>query len=271
MNLPVVLVVAAVMLALRFVKNVPVLAWMAAWWIALYVVFNYGIEPPLPSSIVGMFMAIVTLALLAYLSATSTYLAEVSQALVRFMVDRRYTVPLVIVLVALPSLVAWKVYADRSARPQPPITGRTIHPPPPPSISFKGKTIDLVSGKNPFRALETTDADAFRTHVENGRRVYYENCVFCHGDNMEGDGLFAHGFDPIPANFADPTTIAMLQETYLFWRIAKGAPGLPSESTPWASAMPAWENFLSEDEIWDVILFLYDFTGHKPRAQEEVH
>ena len=84
---------------------------------------------------------------------------------------------------------------------------------------------------------------------------------------MEGNGNFAHGFDPIPANLKDPTTIAMLQETYLFWRIAKGAPGLPSESTPWSSAMPAWENFLTEEEIWDVIIFLYEFTGYKPREQ----
>jgi len=60
----------------------------------------------------------------------------------------------------------------------------------------------------------------------------------------------------------------MLQETYLFWRIAKGAPDLPQESTPWSSAMPAWENFLSEEEIWDVILFLYDYTGQRPRALE---
>jgi hypothetical protein len=33
--------------------------------------------------------------------------------------------------------------------------------------------------------------------------------------------------------------------------------------------MPAWENFLQEDEIWEAILFLYDFNGLKPRAREE--
>ena len=29
------------------------------------------------------------------------------------------------------------------------------------------------------------------------------------------------------------------------------------------------EKFLKEDEIWDVILFLYDHTGTRPRAREE--
>jgi hypothetical protein len=33
--------------------------------------------------------------------------------------------------------------------------------------------------------------------------------------------------------------------------------------------MPAWEQFLKEDEMWDAILFLYDFTGLRPRAREE--
>ena len=35
------------------------------------------------------------------------------------------------------------------------------------------------------------------------------------------------------------------------------------------SAMPTWEKFLKEEEIWDAILFLYDFTGQRPRAREE--
>jgi mono/diheme cytochrome c family protein len=216
-------------------------------------------------------MAIVTLALLAYLSADSEELDTAKRALVRFMVERKYLVPLLIAVVALPLLVALKVYTDMTKPPQPPISGRTIHPPPPPSIMFKGRNIDLATGDNPYRALEASDPPAFAAHVANGRRIYFENCFYCHGDNMQGRGMFAHGFDPIPANFADPTTIAMLQETYLFWRVAKGAPGLPDESTPWASAMPAWEKFLTEEEIWDVIIFLYEFTDSEPRAREAVH
>ena len=152
--------------------------------------------------------------------------------------------------------------------PQAPLSSRTIHPPPPPSISFNGTTIDLATGDNPYRALQESDPAAFAGHVDNGRRIYFENCFYCHGDNMQGRGMYALGFDPIPANFADPTTIAQLQETYLFWRIAKGAPGLPNESTPWSSAMPAWENFLTEEEIWDAIIFLYEYTDQEPRAQQ---
>jgi hypothetical protein len=33
--------------------------------------------------------------------------------------------------------------------------------------------------------------------------------------------------------------------------------------------MPVWQNFLSEDEIWKVILYLYDYTGQRPRSWEQ--
>jgi len=74
--------------------------------------------------------------------------------------------------------------------------------------------------------------------------------------------------NPLPANFQDNGTIAQLTESFVFWRVAKGGPGLPREGTPWNSAMPAWEDFLTEDEIWSVVLFLYEQTGWKPRTWE---
>lgn len=268
MNLLVLIPIIAVMVLFKFLR-LNILAWMAIWWIAIYIALSYGINPPIPSSIIGMFMFIVTLSLLAYLSASTEYLTSVKQTLIHFIVSPRFTPILGAIVILLPLIVAARVYMNSSKQPQPPASGRTIHPPPPVEISFKGKTIDLVAGDNPYRELEQTDPESFKGHVENGRRVYFQNCFYCHGDNMSGDGIFAHGFDPIPANFTDPTTIAMLQENYLFWRIAKGAPGLPPESTPWSSAMPAWEKFLSEEEIWDVILYLYDHTDQRPRAREE--
>ena len=268
------LIVAALVVIQLFVTRwvrLNRLAWMAIWWAAIYAGLSYGINPPLPSSIIALFMAIVTLSLLAYLSADADELKAATSTLAAFMVEKRFRTALLCVVVALPLLVAWRVYSDLSSPPQPPSSGRTIHPPPPGMLSFKGTSLNLATAVNPYRELEHSDEAAFAQHVANGRRVYFENCFYCHGDNMEGAGMFAHGYDPLPANFNDATTIAMLQESYLFWRIAKGAPGLPSESTPWASAMPAWENFLTEEEIWDVIIYLYEFTGYAPRAQGMPH
>jgi hypothetical protein len=81
--------------------------------------------------------------------------------------------------------------------------------------------------------------------------------------------MFAHGLNPVPTNL--PENIAQLRDTFLLWRVAKGGPGLPEEAAPWDSAMPAWEKILKEEEMWDAILFLYDFTSLRPRAREVTH
>ena len=130
------------------------------------------------------------------------------------------------------------------------------------------KPFNLVTLDNPYRPLEKTNPAAFAAHLANGKRVFYQNCLYCHGDAMRGDGMYAHGLNPIPTNFADAGAIALLQESFLFWRVSKGGPGLPEEGGPWDTAMPAWEKFLTEEEMWDVILFVYDYSGQRPRARE---
>ena len=267
MKIPILLAVLAVLGVLRFVRA-SLLLWAAAWWIGIYVLLRFGFSAPIPASVVTIYMGIVTLALLAYVSSSEDRREAISRPLVRFMTEPRYTVLLVATAVLIPALAAANVYVQTNAPLQPPFFSRTVHPASPSEITVHDKKIDLDNGENPFRHLETSNPEEFRKHVENGRRVYYQNCVFCHGDNLSGNGMFVHALDPIPTNFADKGTIPMLRETFLFWRISKGGPGLPDEGGPWDTAMPAWENFLKDDEIWDAILYLYDFTGSKPRGKE---
>jgi mono/diheme cytochrome c family protein len=268
MNLLVVLAVLAVFGVLRFLR-VNLLVWAAAWWIGMFVLIRFGFATPIPLSVVTIYMGIISLGLLAYISSSETNRQEIAGPLVRFMTEKRYTALLGATVVALPAVAAASVYARMNVALESPYFPRTIHPAPPTEITVNGKTIALDAGDNPFRKLERSNPDEFRKHVENGRRVYYRNCVFCHGDDLGGNGMFVHALDPIPTNFADGDTIANLRETFLFWRIAKGGPGLPEEGGPWGSAMPAWEKILQEDEMWEVVLFLYDHTGERPRAREE--
>ena len=268
MNILVLVAVAAVFGFLRF-RRANLLAWALAWWVGIYVLLRFGFTAPIPASVVALYMGIVTIAILAYVSSSDERRDEVSSPLVRFMTDKRYTTLLAATVVAIPALAAANVYVQMSVPLQPPLFSRTIHPASPTEITVHDKKLDLDAAENPYLQLQTSNPAEYRKHLENGRQVYYRNCVFCHGDTLAGNGMFVHGLDPIPTNFADQGTIAMLRDTFLFWRIAKGGPGLPEEAGPWDSAMPAWEKFLKEDEIWDVILFLYDFTGQKPRAKEE--
>ena len=266
MKILVVLPVVAVFALLRF-RRANLLTWALAWWVGIYLLLRFGFTAPIPSSVISIYMGIVSLAILAYVSSSQQRREDVSSPLVRFMTEKRYTAFLVATVVAIPALAAANVYVQMSAPLQPPLFSRTIHPASPPDITVHDKKIDLNTGEDPFWPLEKSNPEEFRKHVENGRQVYYRNCVFCHGDNLAGTGMFIHGLDPIPTNL--PETIPLLRDTFLFWRISKGGPGLPEEGGPWDTAMPAWENFLKEDEIWDVILFLYDHSGTRPRAREE--
>jgi mono/diheme cytochrome c family protein len=266
MNIPVVLAVAAVFGLLRF-RRANLLTWAIAWWVGIYILLRFGFTAPIPSSVVSLYMGIISMAILAYVSSSQERREELSRPLIRFMTDKRYTALLGATIVAIPALAAANVYVQMNAPLQPPLFSRTVHPASPSEITVHDKTIALDAGENPFRRLETSNPAEFRKHVENGRQVFYRNCVFCHGDNLSGNGMFVHGLDPIPTNF--PDTIPQLRETFLFWRIAKGGPGLPEEGGPWDTAMPVWEKFLKEEEIWDAILFLYDFSGQRPRAREE--
>jgi len=268
MNILVVLAVATAFGLLRL-RRANLLLWAGAWWVGTYVLFRFGFTTPIPASVVSIYMGIVSIAILAYLSSSEQRREEVSRPLVRFMTEKRYTALLVATAVAIPALAAANVYIKMNVPIEPPFFPRTIHPGSPAEITVNDNKIAIEAGDNPFRRLETSNPEEFRRHVENGRRVYYQNCVFCHGDNMGGNGMFAHGLNPIPTNFADGQTIPNLRETFLLWRIAKGGPGLPDEGGPWDTAMPAWEKFLTEEEMWDAVLFLYDFTGERPRAREE--
>ena len=261
-----ILVVLAIVIILGILRlrRVGLLLWAGAWWAGIYTLLRFGFTAPIPSSVISIYMGIVSIAILAYVSSSPERLEEVWRPLVRLMTEKRYTAFLVAATVAIPAIAAANVYVGMNVPLQPPLFSRTVHPASPTQTTVHDKRIDLDAGENPFRILETSNPTEFRKHVEQGRQVYYRNCVFCHGDNMTANGMYVHGLDPLPTNFLD--TIALLRETFLFWRIAKGGPGLPEEGGPWDTAMPAWENFLKEDDIWDVILYLYDFTGVRPRA-----
>ncbi len=233
--------------------------------VVAFLFFRFGIRPPAPWSVFTLYMTIVLIAVLVYISSDSdswrAFLAPIRSTLVD---DSKRQIRLAL-MVLLPLFLGYYAYTQAAARIEAPAELRAVHPAPPASISFRGKSLDIQGLENPLRK----DAAIFKKYVAEGAEIYVKNCMFCHGDNLDGAGHFAHVFNPPPANFTDPGTIAMLQEAFLFWRIAKGGPGLPKESTPWNSVMPAWEDRLSEEQIWKVIMYLYDATGYQPRRWEK--
>ena len=241
-------------------RRIPVPATVAIVWIGCYLFLEF-FQPPLPSSLIFMYMVTVTVGLALAVSIFEHTLRGFIDPIVWFLrgdADRAWPWRAArwALLVAIPAYVGYGVYQRVVPRFEPPIASRVIHPAPPPEVSAL------------YNELRDDEANLER-YIEEGAVVYFQNCFFCHGDALAGAGPFAHGMNPPPANFQDPGTIAQLPESFVFWRISTGGPGLPDESTPWDSFMPAWETMLTEEERWKVILYMYDVTGWSPRTWGE--
>ena len=236
---------------------------------AFKVVFGVILGQAIPSSVLTMYMFFVVAGVLMVFTFTEEGAREMVAPIKALVEDPSRKVIRNVVFAIVPLAAGSFVYAEMVPSFEAPLELRSIHPAPPSSIRAFGKRYDLLKLENPYRKLETEDPERFRKMVAEGGKVYIGNCQFCHGDKLDGRGPYARALNPVPLNFQDVGTIAQLQESFLFWRIATGGPGLPKEGAPWISSMPVWRDFLSEDEIWQVILFLYDYTGHRPRSWEQ--
>ena len=233
-----------------------------------FLFFKYGIplfpgSAPVPNSVIIQYTLIALVGILIFVSENEERWKRFKEPIQATLVDADKRALRGALLAAIPLVIGLTTF--NMARPKVGSTAqlRAIHPAPPSTITFGDRTLELAGLENPLRATGSMEA-----HYLEGRRVYYQNCLPCHGDLLDGQGHFGQGFNPTPLAF-EAGTIDQLQESYLFWRIAKGGLGLPVESTPWNSAMPVWEDFLTEDEIWAVIIFLYEQTGLEPRTWEE--
>ena len=239
--------------------------------VVAYLLFEFGIayvppllgieSAPVPDSVLLQYMLTVLAGVLIFVSDSESRWREFRRPLRAVLVDDDKRLVRASLLVAIPVLVGLVAFLQVRPTVAAPSGLRSIHPAPPSRITFRGESMTLDGLENPLRS-EGDLAEQYDT----GKAIYYRNCLPCHGDALAGDGHFAHGFNPAPIDLTG--TLKDLTESYVFWRIAKGGPGLPKEGTPWHSAMPVWEDLLTEDEIWAVIIFLYEQTELSPRTWE---
>lgn len=268
-------------------KGVPAFAQFFAIWFGAYAFFKWILYPPIPGTLLYTYMGLVTLVVFLYISATEQSWNDFKRPILNtlYAVNPMYKQIRNVSFVAFPLFLGFGLHNQMVPKFDEPVELRTVHPAPPAATKVRGKKFQLQTARNPFRVDEAgeyldvgaeqeyfganswdEDVVPYLRYVREGGEIFFQNCHFCHGDNLDGKGMFAFAFNPIPANFVDPGTIAQLQDTYVFWRIGKGGPGLPNQSFPWASAMPPWEEHLTTDEIWKVNMFEYWHTGFFPRT-----
>jgi len=98
--------------------------------------------------------------------------------------------------------------------------------------------------KNP---LTPTDAA-----LQSIRPVYDEHCAQCHGYTGKGDGREAKSHRTLPRDFTEPGRMAGQSDGELFYKINAGK-----------RPMPAFQNRLSEEQRWQLVLLLRSFSGSR--------
>lgn len=106
---------------------------------------------------------------------------------------------------------------------------------------------------------DASTANAWTTLVEEGKQLYAERCLSCHGGSGNGDGPYARQTLAQPANlhnrissFPQPSP-----DAFHHWRISSGVPG---------TAMPPWGMSLDEETIWKIATYEMTFVFGVPRT-----
>ena len=93
--------------------------------------------------------------------------------------------------------------------------------------------------------------------IDKGAEVYQTYCIGCHGPNQDGNGVGAATLNPKPRNLRDGPFMQAMSYQRINTSLHKGVPG---------TAMPRWENTLTQDEISEVIAYVFSLTSPPPAA-----
>lgn len=80
-----------------------------------------------------------------------------------------------------------------------------------------------------------------------GAKVYAGNCSGCHGAPLSPTPAFGNGYSPAAPFFASGDTVTDDPEGKIFWKVEHGVR---------FTGMPSFSKLLTENEIWQVTLFL---------------
>jgi len=124
--------------------------------------------------------------------------------------------------------------------------------------SLQRHQLALVWGvPEPYRSMSNPPPFSAQT-IRQGAAVYGQHCASCHGDGGVGDGLAGKDLILTPGNLAWLSRMPMAQwDGFLYWTVAEGG-------ARFGTAMPAYKDTLSKEEIWAVISYIQERLPKNP-------
>jgi cytochrome c oxidase cbb3-type subunit 3 len=92
---------------------------------------------------------------------------------------------------------------------------------------------------------------AHAADVDEGKKLYGQFCVSCHGQSGKGDGPAAAALNPKPRDHTDKELMSKLSDEDMLKVIKNG--GVSVGKSP---LMPPWGASLKDDQIKDVIAYI---------------
>lgn len=238
----------------RYLWQIPLFLKMGGLLLIVYLALQV---PTLPGGVVIIYMILATLGIVLYITLDDQRIGE----FLSFFRDPSPSVRYarLAVLVLAPLIAGFFAYQAAVPKYPPPFRLFVLHPSPPEEV---------WQVEVPPWVLEWRQED-----VEKGRVIYENNCIYCHGKDLDGKGPSASAFQypTAPVSFKDPGTIATLQLPYVYWKVSRG--GIQNQFN---SAMPSWRvgiygeeetvhgGDLTSEEVWQVILYIYRASGREP-------
>ena len=100
-------------------------------------------------------------------------------------------------------------------------------------------------------AVLSTALRAHAADVEQGKQLYGQYCVTCHGQSGKGDGPGAAALNPKPRDHTDKEYMAKLSDDDIFKVVKNGGASIGK-----SPLMPAWGATLKDDQIQDVVAYV---------------
>ena len=87
--------------------------------------------------------------------------------------------------------------------------------------------------------------------MEQGKRLYKENCTPCHGELGKGDGAGARSLPVRPADHTNGAVMNKHSDAFLRDVIAKGGSAMGL-----SAFMPSWQGMLKANDIQDLVSYV---------------
>ena len=113
------------------------------------------------------------------------------------------------------------------------------------TVNAQSKWVAPATAKTIENPLKCSPDD-----IKEGKKIFTEMCVICHGIKGKGDGIAAAALNPKPANYT-LKTVQDQTDGELFWKITNG-------NAPTA-AMASYKDILTETQRWQMVAYIRTF------------